>query len=99
MPKKTKEFGFRPNISKHDLEIKIQKIKKLLEKGFEVRTFVTFRGRAIIHQEIGLEILKSIGEDVADIAKLKQSPLLKGRVLSTILVPRNKSQNDLNKGL
>lgn len=94
MVKKIKEFGFRPGISAHDLEIKIHHIKKLLQKDFEIRAFVTFRGRAIIHQEIGLEILKTIAESVADIAKVKQQPALKGRDLSIILVASKWTENN-----
>lgn len=89
---KTKEFQFSPNISAHDLEIKIQKIRRLINKSFEIRACVIFKGRAIIHQEIGFNILEAVVDSLIDIAKLKQSLILKGKSLSIILVPNKRGE-------
>lgn len=61
-----KEIKFRPNIEKHDLEVKVNHIQKFLDHGDKVKLLMQFRGREMAHKEIGLakfdEIVKSIVE-------------------------------------
>ncbi len=61
-----KEIKFRPNIEKHDLDVKINHIEKFLEKGDKVKLLMQFRGREMAHKELGLakfdEIMKAILE-------------------------------------
>ena len=61
-----KEMKFRPNIEKHDLEVKINHIEKFLDQGDKVKLLMQFRGREMAHKEIGLakfdEIVKTVVE-------------------------------------
>ncbi len=61
-----KEMKFRPNIEKHDLEVKINHIEKFLDQGDKVKLLMQFRGREMAHKEIGLskfdEIVKTMVE-------------------------------------
>ncbi len=61
-----KEMKFRPNIEKHDLEVKITHIEKFLDQGDKVKLLMQFRGREMAHKEIGLakfdEIVRSVVE-------------------------------------
>jgi len=61
-----KEVKFRPNIEKHDLEVKVKNIEKFLDQGDKVKLLMQFRGREMAHKEIGLakfdEIVRSVVE-------------------------------------
>lgn len=61
-----KEMKFRPNIEKHDLSVKMNRIEKFLAQGDKVKLLMQFRGREMAHKEIGLakfdEIVKSMIE-------------------------------------
>lgn len=61
-----KEMKFRPNIEKHDLEVKIKNIEKFLDQGDKVKLLMQFRGREMAHKEIGMakfdEIVRSVVE-------------------------------------
>lgn len=61
-----KEMKFRPNIERHDLEVKINHIEKFLDQGDKVKLLMQFRGREMAHKEIGLakfdEIVKAVLE-------------------------------------
>ena len=53
-----KEIRLRPRIDDHDFEAKLRSIKKLLEGGDKVKVTVMFRGREVIHSELGLRLLE-----------------------------------------
>lgn len=59
-----KEVKFRPNIEKHDMEVKLKNIFKFLDQGDKVKLLMQFRGREMAHKEIGLskfdEIVKQV---------------------------------------
>ena len=55
-----KEIKFRPNIGQGDFEIKVRNIKKFLEDGDKVRVSMWFRGREIVHNEIGKALFPHI---------------------------------------
>ncbi len=61
-----KEMKFRPNIERHDLDVKINHIEKFLDQGDKVKLLMQFRGREMAHKEIGLakfdEIVKAVLE-------------------------------------
>ncbi len=40
------------------------------------------------HQELGLEVLNRVRDDIADKAKVEQSPNMEGRQMTMVLAPR-----------
>lgn len=85
---KVKEIRFKPNIDSHDLETKLKKAKEFLSKGDKVRFICTFRGRGIIHQDIGENLIQQIINSLTDIAQIEAEPkLLMGRHLTLVLSP------------
>lgn len=54
----TKEVHLSVRIEKHDINIKINKIKKWLKEGHKVNVSIHFKGREIEHKELGYDILK-----------------------------------------
>jgi translation initiation factor IF-3 len=80
-----KEIKIRPNIEKHDYEVKMRNARRFLEGGDKVKVTMRFRGREMSHQEIGMALLKRMVEELKDISKLELEPRLEGRQMLMIL--------------
>lgn len=82
-----KEVKFRPKTGAHDFEVKINSLKRFLEKGNKGKVTIMFRGREIVHPEIGKEILQRIIEALQEEAVVESSPRLEGKQMVMILAP------------
>jgi translation initiation factor IF-3 len=69
-----KEMKFRPNIEKHDLEVKINHIEKFLDQGDKVKLLMQFRGREMAHKEIGLSKFDEIVRAVIEKGAIIEAP-------------------------
>ncbi len=85
-----KEVRFRPRTDDHDYEFKTKHAREFLEKGNKVKAWVQFRGRDIIYKDQGREMLDRFTEDLSDISKLDQEPLMEGRRMTIMLTPDKK---------
>lgn len=86
-----KEIKIRPNISGGDLDIKIKYIKNFLTEGHKVKVAITFRGREIIHNAIGKDIMNKILNEAQDLMKVDMEPRLEGNNMTMMLSSNNKS--------
>ena len=82
-----REVRLRPKIDNHDFEAKARLAGKLLDGGDKVKVTVMFRGREIMHPEIGLRLLQKMAEALQGMASLEKQPLMEGRRLHIILAP------------
>ncbi len=82
-----KEIRFKWRIGDHDFNFKTRHAREFLEQGNKVKATVMFRGREIVHKEIGLDVLRRFIEELKDYAKIDQSVKSEGRFLSVILSP------------
>ena len=82
-----KEIRLRPKIDDHDRDIKIQRAIKFLEKGNKVQITMMFRGREMMHQNLGKDIMDEVVEKLQDKAKPERPPILLGRRMNVVLVP------------
>lgn len=82
-----KEIKLRPKIDKNDLNIKKKKIEQFLEKGNKVKITMSFKGREIVHSEIGMNIMTQILEYLGDKCIAEQKPRLEGYSIVMILEP------------
>ena len=53
-----KEIKMRPNIDDHDYEVKMRAMKRFIEEGDKVKVTLRFRGREMVHSELGLQVLE-----------------------------------------
>ncbi|HWK41360.1 MAG TPA: translation initiation factor IF-3 [Croceibacterium sp.] len=83
-----KEIKMRPNIDDHDYDVKMRNVVKFIEEGDKVKMTLRFRGREMAHQELGMNLLKRVQEDVAEIAKIEAYPRLEGRQMLMVLAPK-----------
>jgi translation initiation factor IF-3 len=82
-----RQVRLRPKIDDHDFEAKSRLVRKLLGEGDKVRVVVMFRGREIIHPEIGWRLLQRMSEALQEVASAESQPSMLGRQMSMILSP------------
>ena len=82
-----KEIKIRPNIEKHDYEVKMRSARRFLGGGDKVKVTMRFRGREAAHQEFGMDVLKRICEDLKDLARVEQRPQSEDRQIVMLLGP------------
>ncbi|WAT17698.1 translation initiation factor IF-3 [Aurantiacibacter sp. MUD11] len=83
-----KEVKMRPNIDTHDYDVKMRNVNKFIENGDKVKVTLRFRGREMAHQHLGMDLLKRVQDDVAEIAKVEAFPRLEGRQMLMVLAPK-----------
>ena len=83
-----KEIKMRPNIDVHDYDVKMRSVFKFIEEGDKVKMTLRFRGREMAHQELGMNLLKRVQDDTAEIAKIEAYPRLEGRQMLMVLSPK-----------
>lgn len=74
-----KEIKMRPNIDSHDFEHKVKHSLEFLEKGDKVKFTLMFRGREMVHPELGFDVMNKIKERLVDIAQVEREPQQEGR--------------------
>ncbi len=84
----TKEIKFRPNTDDHDYNFKLKNIISFLKEGNKVKLTIAFKGREIIHTDLGVKVLQRVVEDIKDIGS-PESPIKPDakRTFSTIVAP------------
>ena len=82
------EVKVRPNIERHDYEVKKRTIERILTRGDKVRLVVRFRGREITRQERGAEVLRRLLVDLGDTVRVEQEAHSEGRQSVMILSRR-----------
>ncbi|MGH7885854.1 MAG: translation initiation factor IF-3 [Thermodesulfobacteriota bacterium] len=85
-----KEIKFRPNIGDHDLEVKINHIKEFLDAGHKTRVRIFFRGREIVHPELGRNLAERVYEMVKEKGSIDMNPKMEGKNLIMVLSPKKK---------
>lgn len=83
-----KEVKFRPKTDIGDFNTKVNHLRKFLEAGNKGKITVNFRGREIVHQDLGFEVVKRVIEAVKDIAIVDLDPKKEGRAVVVILRPK-----------
>ncbi len=83
-----KEVKFRPKTDIHDFEVKVNRLRSFLSDGNKGKVTIMFRGREIVHPEIGQEMLKRVSEALQEEAMIESSPRMEGRQMVMILAPQ-----------
>jgi translation initiation factor IF-3 len=83
-----KEIKMRPGIEEHDYEVKMRAIKSFLEEGDKVKVTMRFRGREMMHQELGMKVLDKVRVELEDLIKVESHPRLEGRQMIMTIAPK-----------
>ncbi len=82
-----KEVKIGASTEPHDFEVKLRQARRFLEAGAKVKFSLRFRGREMAFKERGLEQLKKMANEVADLGKIERQPQLEGRQMIMVVVP------------
>ena len=85
-----KEVKFRPGTEEGDYQVKLRNLTRFLSNGDKAKVTLRFRGREMAHQELGLQLLKRVEEDLAEIGTVEQYPRLEGRQMVMVIAPKKK---------
>ena len=86
-----KEIKFRPGTESGDYDVKLRNLKRFLAEGNKTKVSLRFRGREMVHQSIGLELMKKIQEDLSGEGVVEHMPKMEGRQLIMVIAPRKKN--------
>lgn len=85
-----KEIRFGPQTDDHDFNFKKNHAIKFLQEGSKVKAFVFFKGRSIIFKEQGEILLLRFANELEDVGKAEQLPLLEGKKMIMVIAPKKK---------
>ena len=85
-----KEMKFRPGTEEGDYQVKLRNLVRFLENGDKAKVTLRFRGREMAHQEIGMELLKRVEADLAELGGVEQFPKMEGRQMTMVIAPKRR---------
>ena len=83
-----KEIKMRPGIDSHDYDVKMRSIHRFIGEGDKVKVTLRFRGREMVHQDLGMRVLERVRDDLDQIAKVEQFPKMEGRQMTMVMAPK-----------
>lgn len=89
-----KEVRLTPKIENHDFQVKVKSALKFLSGGDKVKASVKFRGREIVHADLGKNLLLQLYEAVKDHASLEREPKIEGRNMIMILSAKQDKEKE-----
>ena len=87
----------RPRTDDHDLDFKLRNARRFLMDGDKVKVTVMYRGREMVHREIGRRQLDRVTELLTPLATVENPPRMEGRFLSMILVPNREAVAEIQR--
>jgi translation initiation factor IF-3 len=85
-----KEVKFRPGTGEADYQIKLRNLTRFLTEGDKAKVTLRFRGREMVHQDIGRKLLDRVSTDLAPHAVVEQNPLMEGKQMVMVFAPKKK---------
>ncbi|MGO9804335.1 MAG: translation initiation factor IF-3 [Steroidobacteraceae bacterium] len=85
-----KEVKFRPGTGESDYQIKLRNLTRFLTEGDKAKVTLRFRGREMVHQDLGRKLLDRVSGDLAPHAVVEQNPLMEGKQMVMVFAPKKK---------
>ena len=85
-----KEVKFRPGTEEADYQVKLRNLVRFLTEGDKAKVTLRFRGREMVHQDIGRKLLARVSADLAPYGTVEQNPLMEGRQMVMVFAPKKK---------
>ncbi|HKE44608.1 MAG TPA: translation initiation factor IF-3 [Steroidobacteraceae bacterium] len=85
-----KEVKFRPGTEEADYQVKLRNLVRFLSEGDKAKVTLRFRGREMVHQDIGRKLLDRVQQDLAGHAMVEQQPLMEGKQMVMLFAPKKK---------
>jgi translation initiation factor IF-3 len=93
-----KEVKFRPGTDEGDYQVKLRNLIRFLSAGDKAKVTLRFRGREMVHQRLGFQLLKRIETDLAEYGVVEQFPKLEGRQMIMVLAPSTSKKKAVTPG-
>jgi translation initiation factor IF-3 len=91
-----KEVKFRPTTEEGDYQVKLRNLVRFLTEGDKAKITLRFRGRELQHQELGVNLLKRVEADLAEVGTVEQFPKLEGKQMVMVLAPKRKEKGGVS---
>jgi len=85
-----KEIKFRPGTEEGDYQVKLRNLRRFLEDGDKANVSLRFRGREVVHPEIGMQLMTRISGDLDELGSIESDPKFEGRQVIMVLAPKKK---------
>jgi translation initiation factor IF-3 len=85
-----KEVKVRPQISEHDLELKIRNLRRFLDEGDKAKVIMFFRGREIVRPELGMKVFDRIMGTLPGKFTVEHQPRQEGKSITMVIAPSSK---------
>jgi len=85
-----KEVKFRPGTEEADYKVKVRNLTRFLTEGDKAKITLRYRGRELVHQEIGRRLLDRIVADLTPYGQIEQHPMMEGKQLIMVIAPKKK---------
>jgi len=85
-----KEVKFRPGTDEGDYKVKVRNLTRFLNDGDKTKITVRFRGREMVHRELGMDLLKRLEKELEELGTIEQFPKMEGRQMVMVLSPKKK---------
>jgi translation initiation factor IF-3 len=85
-----KEVKFRPGTGESDYQIKLRNLIRFLTEGDKAKVTLRFRGREMVHQDIGRKLLDRVSGDLKEHGVVEQYPLMEGKQMIMVFSPKKK---------
>jgi len=85
-----KEVKFRPGTDEGDYKVKVRNLTRFLNDGDKTKITVRFRGREMVHRELGMDLLKRLEKELEELGTIEQFPKMEGRQMVMVLAPKKK---------
>jgi len=83
-----KEVKMRLSIEDHDFDVKMRNALRFLQDGDKVKVTIMFRGREIVHANLGKTLLDRMAQQLQDVSVVERPAKVEGRNMVMILTPR-----------
>lgn len=83
-----KEIKLSAQIAQNDINYKVKHAKEFIADGKHVRFKVVLKGRETSDPQLGVSVLKRVGEMIDDVAQPEKEPKTEGRFVSWLFVPK-----------
>ena len=74
-------------IEEHDHQFKLKHLKGFLEEGNKVKVIIMFKGREVLHIDMGEKLAQKIIENLKEVGQIEQKSRFDGRNIVMIFAP------------
>ena len=82
-----KQIRLKPHIEENDYQVKLRQIHGFLKRKDQVKVNMIFRGREMMHIDIGRSVLERIIRETAGLGQTEKSPVVEGKIMSVVFNP------------